>query len=617
MALNSPSPAIGMGVAVNGITTDQRDVTRPATPSIGAYEFNMAAAATAPTVTSPTYIDVTATTATLGGDATSDGGATITTRGVLYAPTATDANPTLGDGMATEVDDMSGGAGVFTEGVTGLSPNTAYSFVAFAANSVGTTYTSPVSTFTTKATGYYYEVTSLADGAGTITGGDGLSSATAFQATTLLAAVNDANINNPGADVIMFDPSLFTSGAATLNLSTAGDSTFGLSDLGVTTDVTIEGPTGSNGLTLNNSVSGQRLFYISSAGSLTLDNLTITGGDAVGGNGGDAEFGGGGGGAGLGGAVYDDGGAFTALGCTFTNNTAVGGNGGNGDNGVASDYGGAGGGVNGGAANGAPGNPGGFGGGGGGAEDRTGGAGGFGGGGGGASSGSPGGAGGFGGGHGALALRGAGGGGAGLGGGIFSNGGTLTLTNDTFFNNQAVGGGFGTGASGQATAGSGYGGAVFALNGSLTATFVTFSGNTAAQDGTDVYVLSDSTDSGVNNGAAAANAALVNDILGQTANSVSDFTANSVAGGTTPTLTSSSNDVVSNNTPSSGGVGLPGAAVVHSDPNLSALTDNGGPTETMALNSPSPAIGMGVAVNGITTDQRGVTRVGDSQHRRL
>ena len=39
--------------------------------------------------------------------------------------------------------------------------------------------------------------------------------------------------------------------------------------------------------------------------------------------------------------------------------------------------------------------------------------------------------------------------------------------------------------------------------------------------------------------------------------------------------------------------------------NLSALGDYGGPTETIALLSGSPAIGAGTAVTGVTLDQRG------------
>ena len=41
--------------------------------------------------------------------------------------------------------------GDVVESISGLTPGTSYSYVAFATNSVGTTYTSPVSTFTTPA----------------------------------------------------------------------------------------------------------------------------------------------------------------------------------------------------------------------------------------------------------------------------------------------------------------------------------------------------------------------------------------------------------------------------------------------------------------------------------
>ena len=41
------------------------------------------------------------------------------------------------------------------------------------------------------------------------------------------------------------------------------------------------------------------------------------------------------------------------------------------------------------------------------------------------------------------------------------------------------------------------------------------------------------------------------------------------------------------------------------DPGLALLANDGGPTETMALLTGSPAIGAGTAVSGVTTDQRG------------
>ena len=42
------------------------------------------------------------------------------------------------------------------------------------------------------------------------------------------------------------------------------------------------------------------------------------------------------------------------------------------------------------------------------------------------------------------------------------------------------------------------------------------------------------------------------------------------------------------------------------DLGLAPLGDYGGPTQTMALLPGSPAIGAGIAVSGVTTDQRGL-----------
>ena len=44
------------------------------------------------------------------------------------------------------------------------------------------------------------------------------------------------------------------------------------------------------------------------------------------------------------------------------------------------------------------------------------------------------------------------------------------------------------------------------------------------------------------------------------------------------------------------------------DPQLGSLQDNGGPAPTMAPKSGSPAIAVGIALSGVTTDERGVSR---------
>jgi hypothetical protein len=110
-----------------------------------------AAPASAPTVTSPTSGSITATTATLGGNITADGGASITARGVVYSRTSLNGNPQLSGANVTNLPHGTNNTGVFTVNATGLLASTQYSFAAYATNSTGTTYTTPVSTFTTNA----------------------------------------------------------------------------------------------------------------------------------------------------------------------------------------------------------------------------------------------------------------------------------------------------------------------------------------------------------------------------------------------------------------------------------------------------------------------------------
>ena len=70
----------------------------------------------------------------MGGNVTSDGGATVTERGVCWS---TASNPTTsGNHQAAS----SGGTGSFTLNVTNLTPGTTYHVRAYATNSQGTSY---------------------------------------------------------------------------------------------------------------------------------------------------------------------------------------------------------------------------------------------------------------------------------------------------------------------------------------------------------------------------------------------------------------------------------------------------------------------------------------------
>lgn len=95
-----------------------------------------------PSVTTYQVSDVTATTATCGGYVVSDGGATVTSRGVCWS---TSHNPVLNTNYMT--NDGSG-TGEFSSSITGLSPNTTYYVRAYASNSAGTNY-GEEKTFTT------------------------------------------------------------------------------------------------------------------------------------------------------------------------------------------------------------------------------------------------------------------------------------------------------------------------------------------------------------------------------------------------------------------------------------------------------------------------------------
>ncbi len=102
----------------------------------------------APTISSPTKSVTGSTTATLGGNITSGGSASIDARGVCYSVTATNASPQQGGTGVTCTPEGGTATGVFTMGITGLTTATGYSYKAYAHNSVGYAYTS-ADTFTT------------------------------------------------------------------------------------------------------------------------------------------------------------------------------------------------------------------------------------------------------------------------------------------------------------------------------------------------------------------------------------------------------------------------------------------------------------------------------------
>jgi len=97
-----------------------------------------------PTLTTSEVLKITDNSATSGGSVTSDGGGSLTARGVCWS---TSASPVLTDHFT----DNGGGSGTFVSEMTNLQSNTTYHVRAYASNSAGTSYGNEV-TFTTPPT---------------------------------------------------------------------------------------------------------------------------------------------------------------------------------------------------------------------------------------------------------------------------------------------------------------------------------------------------------------------------------------------------------------------------------------------------------------------------------
>ena len=94
-----------------------------------------------PTLTTTAISSITSTSANAGGNISSDGGAAVSARGLVYSTTS---NPTLSNSVLT----IGSGTGGYSGTISGLTPNTAYYVRAYATNSAGTGYGDQVS-FTT------------------------------------------------------------------------------------------------------------------------------------------------------------------------------------------------------------------------------------------------------------------------------------------------------------------------------------------------------------------------------------------------------------------------------------------------------------------------------------
>ena len=135
----------GNGKQVTPATTTTYHVTGTVTATgctgSGQVTVTVTSCATVPTVTTSTASAITYNSATVAANVTSDGGATVTERGVCWS---TNHNPVNTGSHSTS----GSGTGSYSVNLTGLSSSTTYYVRAYAINSVGVSYGSEVS-FTT------------------------------------------------------------------------------------------------------------------------------------------------------------------------------------------------------------------------------------------------------------------------------------------------------------------------------------------------------------------------------------------------------------------------------------------------------------------------------------
>lgn len=170
-----------------------------------------------------------------------------------------------------------------------------------------------------------------------------------------------------------------------------------------------------------------------------------------------------------------------------------------------------------------------------------------------------------------------------LGGGILNASGTLTINRSTFSSNSGEGGG------------------ILNYSGPVSITNATFESNTSGSQGGGI-----SNDGGtltIVNGTFAGNSAVSGGGIynNSTASLKNTIVANSPSGGNCyGSLTDNSGNLVWGDTTCPG---------TNADPKLGALTNDGGPTQTMALLSGSAAIDAGSDTGCPATDQRGTIRM--------
>ena len=172
-----------------------------------------------PTLTTAAVTTIAQTTATSGGNIASDGGATVTARGVCWStsPAPVTTNNHTSDGT---------GSGSFVSSITGLTAGTLYYVRAYATNSAGTSYGNEVSfttlpninppTITTAAVTSITQTTATSGGNVTSDGGATVTARGVCWSTTQAPVITNCSHTNDGTGSGSFVSSITGLTAGTL-----------------------------------------------------------------------------------------------------------------------------------------------------------------------------------------------------------------------------------------------------------------------------------------------------------------------------------------------------------------------------------------------------------------
>jgi hypothetical protein len=143
VASGSASSALAINIGNNTIAVR---VTNPGGGIQKTYVITVVSTGR-PSVSAPTAAGITAVSAVLGGNVTSQGQSSLSARGIVYSPVSQPAEPLIGGPGVVHIP-VAGTTGVFSTPAVGLSPDTGYRFRAYASNTAGITY-SPSASFLT------------------------------------------------------------------------------------------------------------------------------------------------------------------------------------------------------------------------------------------------------------------------------------------------------------------------------------------------------------------------------------------------------------------------------------------------------------------------------------